>query len=281
MGVTVRRIVFLEDITLSSLTHPLYAMIISRDYEADQSHLNDDGLTPEERKKTKAEREAEKTRRQVEADLAGVDHIEQEWVEEIERDDYFDVKIHLGGAPPIPKEKYELWLVDGNGWNVLGRHELDEYEHALTLLMAPLTEVIVDNTRSGKSSVDDEVAVTTTFLAVGTGYVDQDGEDVSSKGKILLFEVQKHVVPGDVANSQMGFNILLSLAYEKEMLMGPVTSLSCLSCDSKTRLVVGAGAEVTIEQWNSEKLTQVGFFHAQMHVLDVKIFKNFFLLSDA
>jgi len=123
------------------------------------------------------------------------------------------------------------------------------------------------------------VAVTATFLAVGTGYVDQDGEDVSSKGKILLFEVRKSTASG--FDGPSGFTASLALSHEKEMLMGPVTSLSCLTCDNTTRLVVGAGAEVAIEQWNAEKLTQVGFFHAQMHVLDVKIFKNFLLLSDA
>lgn len=281
-GVTVRRIIFLEDITMSSLTFPLFVLIISRDFEASQSHLNDDGLTPEERKKIKAEKEAEKTRRQVEADLAGVDHIEQEWVEEIERDDYFDVKIHLGGAPPILKSTYEVWLVSGNGWRVLDRHELGDCDKALSLLVAPLTEVLDDS----KRTIGDDVALNATFIAVGTGYVDQDGEDVSSKGKVILFEVNKTSVSiGDDDDDDdaavMGLTASINIVYEKEMLMGPVTSLSCLTCDNTTRLVVGAGAELTIEQWNGEKLTQVGFFHAHMHVLDVKIFKNFFLLSDA
>jgi cleavage and polyadenylation specificity factor subunit 1 len=258
-------------------------MIISRDFEASQSHLNDDGLTPEERNKIKAEKEAEKTRRQVEADLAGVDHIEQEWVEEIERDDYFEVKIHLGGAPPIPKSTYEVWLVNGNGWKVLDRYELGECDKALSLLAAPLTEVVEES----KRAIGEEVSLNATFVAVGTGYVDQDGEDVSSKGKVMLFEVvRRSVSDGGVEGEDndaavTGMTASINLIYEKDMLMGPVTSLSCLTCDNTTRLVVGAGAELTIEQWNGEKLTQVGFFHAHMHVLDVKIFKNFFLLSDA
>jgi cleavage and polyadenylation specificity factor subunit 1 len=282
-GVTVRRIIFLEDVTISSLAFPLFVMIISRDFEASQSHLNDDGLTPEERNKIKAEKEAEKTRRQVEADLAGVDHIEQEWVEEIERDDYFEVKIHLGGAPPIPKSTYEVWLVNGNGWKVLDRYELGECDKALSLLAAPLTEVVEES----KRAIGEEVSLNATFVAVGTGYVDQDGEDVSSKGKVMLFEVARRSVSNggvegeDKDAAVTGITASINLVYEKDMLMGPVTSLSCLTCDNTTRLVVGAGAEVTIEQWNGEKLTQVGFFHAHMHVLDVKIFKNFFLLSDA
>jgi cleavage and polyadenylation specificity factor subunit 1 len=36
-----------------------------------------------------------------------------------------------------------------------------------------------------------------------------------------------------------------------------------------------------VEQWGNEKLTQVGFFRATMIVLDIKLFKNFLILSDA
>lgn len=68
---------------------------------------------------------------------------------------------------------------------------------------------------------------------------------------------------------------------EKEIAIGPVTHLASLHSDDIYRVVVGAGAEVTVEQWGSQKLTQVGFYHAHMQVLQVTIFKTFFLLSDA
>ena len=45
--------------------------------------------------------------------------------------------------------------------------------------------------------------------------------------------------------------------------------------------MVGAGAEITIEQWGSDKLVQIGFYHCYMQVQDIVIFKNFLLLSDA
>jgi hypothetical protein len=67
--------------------------------------------------------------------------MEQEWVEEIEREDYFDVRIHLGGAPPTQKEKHEVWLVDGRDWQVLDTYVLEEDEHGLTAVMTNLTEV--------------------------------------------------------------------------------------------------------------------------------------------
>jgi cleavage and polyadenylation specificity factor subunit 1 len=141
LGVTVRAIQFIDDPSVSSGAHPLYVVLISREIESDQSHLNDDGLTLEEKWQTKAADEAERIRRQVEADLGGFD-LEQEWVEEIEREDCFAVNFSLGGAPPIQKRAYALWVVDAsNNWNVVDSHEFEEFEHAMTMEVMSLTEV--------------------------------------------------------------------------------------------------------------------------------------------
>lgn len=108
--------------------------------------------------------------------------------------------------------------------------------------------------------------------------VDPDGEDIASKGRVILLEAKK--VDGEErGNGAPMFD--LSLIYEKEISHGPVTSVSCLTCEGKSRLVLGAGADVNVEQWGGGKLTQVGFFRATMLVHELSIFKNFFLLSDA
>lgn len=141
LGVTVRSIKFIDDSSISSGAHPLYAVLISREIEADQSGLNDDGLTPEERRRKKESEDAEKTKRQVEADLGGFD-LDQEWVEEIEREDCFEVEMSLGGAPPIQKRAYALWVVDAsNSWNVVDSYEFEEFENGMTMEVLTLTEV--------------------------------------------------------------------------------------------------------------------------------------------
>jgi cleavage and polyadenylation specificity factor subunit 1 len=109
LGVTVRKIVFIDDVSISSVTHPVYALLISRELDKDQSHLHDDGLHAIDRRVAKQEREKEKVRRQVEADLGGFD-VEQEWVEDIERDDVFEVETRYGRAPTIPFTVYEIWV---------------------------------------------------------------------------------------------------------------------------------------------------------------------------
>lgn len=116
------------------------------------------------------------------------------------------------------------------------------------------------------------------FIVVGTGIIDKDGEDVQAKGRILLFNVSRNTdeeIEKGEPQAEMTF------IYDKDIALGPVTSLSCLMSEGKNRLVVGAGAEITIEQWTGAKLLQVGFFHVNMQVQRINLFKTFFLLSDA
>jgi cleavage and polyadenylation specificity factor subunit 1 len=122
---------------------------------------------------------------------------------------------------------------------------------------------------------------TSLFVAVGTAHVDNDSEDTPGKGRILLFEIVKKAV-GEESKKVGGEEIpLLSLAYEKNILLGPVTVIQNLPSGDRMLLVVGAGSEVTIERWKEKKLVQVGFHHANMHVLKMTIFKSMILLQDA
>jgi len=249
LGVTVRHIEFIDDASISTTSRPVYAMIVSHEIEGDQSYMNDDGLSDEERQRLRDETEAAKVRKQVEADLGGFD-MEQEWVEEIEREDCFTVDSKLGLAPSIPSRKYELWIVDASSsqWKVLDKYQLDEHEHGTALKVMFLTDVVEDS---------DEVPEKSLVIGVGTSIIDNDGEDVASKGRILLFNAKKSkkkALNKDLKDAPLE----LTLKSEKAMTLGPVTSLSSLKSEDVYRIVVGAGAEVTVEQWGNNKLTQMG-----------------------
>jgi hypothetical protein len=123
------------------------------------------------------------------------------------------------------------------------------------------------------AQVASEDLESTLFITIGIGVVDKNGEDVSGKGKVLLFELR--------SNSESPGGVELALTCEKEIFHGPVMSLSCLSSEGKNRLLIGAGADINVEQWGNGRLTQVGFFRATMQVLDIIVFKSFLLLSDA
>jgi cleavage and polyadenylation specificity factor subunit 1 len=260
---------FIDDASISSPSRPIYAMLISREVETKQTELDDDGMTPEERQQIKAEKEAAHIRKQVEADLGGFD-IEQEWVEEIEREECFEIDKRLGLAPPMKSRKFEVWLVDSaSNWAILDKYELEEEEHGTSLKVLYLTDVIEDS---------DEIPRKSLFIAVGTGVIEFDGEDLASKGKLMLFQAKKIKTKAKAAKYPP---LELVKRSEKEIAIGPVTYLASLQSEDMFRVVVGAGAEVTVEQWGSNKLTQVGFYHAHMQVLQITIFKTFFLLSDA
>jgi hypothetical protein len=277
-GMTVRHIQFINDPFVSTSEHPLYALLVSKKLEVDQSDLNDDGLTAQERKETEEEKENAKIKRQVEADLGGFD-LENEWVEEIERDDCFAVEMQLGGAPPIPKEAFAVWIVDAaNNWMVVDSFKLDEYEHGMTLSIMELTEFPEEPGSSNDTDVSGDELSKRMFVAVGTGVLDHNGEDVASRGRAILLELKRTNSSAKAAGRQV---VELSFCYEKEIFHGAVTSLVCLSSEGKNRLLIGAGADINVEQWGNAKLTQVGFFRATMQVLHIIPFKSFLLLSDA
>jgi cleavage and polyadenylation specificity factor subunit 1 len=140
MGVTVRQVQFIDNPAICG-SRPLYAMLVSREFEDDLSPLNDDGLAGDERERLAEEKESAVIKRQVEADLGGFD-IEQEWVEAIERENCFKVDTDFGGAPPISKSAYSIWVVDAaSGWVVVDSYELEEFEHGLTMQVMALSEV--------------------------------------------------------------------------------------------------------------------------------------------
>ena len=272
MGVTIRHIEFIDDPSVSSGSHPLYVVLVSKEFEADQSEWNTDALAAEERRALEEEKEQAMIQKQVEADLGGFD-IHSEWVEEIERENCFGVDLDLGGAPPVRNSAYSLWLVDAaKSWAVVDSFELGEYEHGMALKVMSLSDMRVEPGSAAAAELEAETDFDSAmFVTVGTGIVNHNGEDVSSKGRVLLFSIIK----------KLNEEAELKLRYEKEVFHGPVTTLECLSIDGKNRLVVGVGADVNIEQWGNDRLTQVGFFRATMEVLDIQLFKNFFLLSDA
>jgi hypothetical protein len=109
LGVTVRRIEYIDDPSISNVAHPIFAMLVSREVDVVQSNLINDGLTEQQRNQIKEEKERQKMAKQVEADLGGFD-IEHEWVEQIERDDCFEIEKRYGGPPSIPQSRYELWV---------------------------------------------------------------------------------------------------------------------------------------------------------------------------
>jgi len=99
---------------------------------------------------------------------------------------------------------------------------------------------------SSAHSEQEEELKNRLFIAVGTGIVDKNAEDVTSKGRVLLFEVKRP--EGDAAHIASTQVADLALVYEKNIFHGPVSTLCCLSTEGRNRLVIGAGCDINIEQ---------------------------------
>ena len=155
-----------------------------------------------------------------------------------------------------------MWIVNvADGWQVIDSYELDEFEYGTAMEVMQLSEFLAEP--GSDFDISDDDLDSRLFITVGAGTIDEDGEDVATKGRVLLFEVKR---PKDVSSLPIAE---LNFVYEKKIFHGPVTSLSCLITEGKSRLIIGAGADVNVEQWGNEKLTQVGFFRATMHIIDI------------
>lgn len=236
LGVTVRAIEFINDALFSTASAPLYAVLVSKEIENDQRSLNTDEMTEEERLEIEEKKEAALIKRQVEADLGGYE-MDNEFVEEIGRENCFAVDQELGGAPPAPGEKYSLWIVNGaDDFKVLDSFDLEENEFGLCLSIMELSEFKEEPGRNAEEAAFEQDLYNRFFITVGTGVVENDGEDVGSKGRALLFELQR---PADDSFS----HVELSLTYEKLIFHGPISSMVCVSNEGRNRLIIAAGAD--------------------------------------
>jgi hypothetical protein len=140
LGVTVRKIVFLDESAISTNHHPVYALIVSMDEEVDNSAMDDDGLTMQERDEKKIQEANHRLDRLVDADLKGHEHDFHEWVETIDREDFLDNKKELGLTPPGVRTKYQVWLMDAADWTVFQKIPMAEDDVAQCISVVRLTE---------------------------------------------------------------------------------------------------------------------------------------------
>ena len=179
-------------------------------------------------------------------------------------------------------------------------------------------------------------------MAVGTGFVEEEGEEINGRGRLNLFSFVEEDMIGELEKEKerkrreeegepeedededeeggegMDTEVEIKMkmktattdpkdmfdnfdktkksifgkssrttkrlykSYEKDYYEGPVTAVDTLvaTC-ARPLLVIAAGSEIVIENLKAGELKQIGFFHANMHVLSITIIKNFILVVDA
>ncbi|EFA00240.2 cleavage and polyadenylation specificity factor subunit 1 isoform X2 [Tribolium castaneum] len=164
-----------------------------------------------------------------------------------------------GDRFPYPlQEKFSLMLFSPVSWDVIPntKIDLDEWEHVNCLKNVSLA---YEGTRSGLKG----------YIAVGTNY--NYGEDVTSRGRILIFDIIEVVPePGQPLTKNRFKEI-----YAKDQ-KGPVTALSQV----KGFLVSAVGQKIYIWQLKDNDLVGVAFIDTQIYTHQILTIKSLLLVAD-
>ncbi|XP_063911072.1 cleavage and polyadenylation specificity factor subunit 1 [Zophobas morio] len=164
-----------------------------------------------------------------------------------------------GDRFPYPlQEKFSLMLFSPVSWDVIPntRIDLDEWEHVNCLKNVALA---YEGTRSGLKG----------YIAVGTNY--NYGEDVTSRGRILIYDIIEVVPePGQPLTKNRFKEI-----YAKDQ-KGPVTALSQV----KGFLVSAVGQKIYIWQLKDNDLVGVAFIDTQIYTHQILTIKSMILVAD-
>ncbi|KAJ3031697.1 UNVERIFIED_CONTAM: Cleavage and polyadenylation specificity factor subunit 1 [Siphonaria sp. JEL0065] len=151
---------------------------------------------------------------------------------------------------------YSLELISPVTWETVDRFQLDEFEQVLCCQVVSLDS---KQTTTGKKL----------FLAVGTGMC--RGEDLTARGRILVFEIID-VVP-EIDNPQTCHKFkLLCKSDEKS----PITAL----CGLNGYLVCAIGSRMIVHTFEDDSLNGIAFLDTNIYVNNLTSIKNTIVLSD-
>ena len=156
-------------------------------------------------------------------------------------------------------KKYTLQLYTSNGWDAApaGRYEFDDWEQVTCMKVARLKG-------------ETQATSTTELISIGTNY--SYGEDVLSRGRIMIFDVADVVPePGQPLTRYR----LKKISSREEK--GPVTSMAVVSGS----LLVSIGQRVYMFALKeSSDLLPVSFIDSRLYNIAASGLKNFALLGD-
>ncbi|KAK3266649.1 hypothetical protein CYMTET_24739 [Cymbomonas tetramitiformis] len=157
------------------------------------------------------------------------------------------------------EEAHELRLVSPGSWGIEWRQPLEPGEVALCVRPVVLR---VGGLASGASRP---------FVAVGTAFA--GGEDVPTRGRVLLLEMQHTSTPEEV--QQWSGQLLYSHEF-KGQTRGPVTAIVGM----EGYLLLAIGTKLMLYIWNGKTLEGCAFFDVPLYVTSMCSVKNFVLLGD-
>lgn len=156
------------------------------------------------------------------------------------------------------QEQFSIALFSPVSWDTVpnSKFDLDEWEHVTCLKNASLA---CEGTISGLKG----------YIAIGTNY--NYGEDITSRGRILIFDVIEVVPEPGQPLTKNRFKEIIS----KEQ-KGPVTAITQVS----GFLVTAIGQKIYIWQLKDDDLVGIAFIDTQIYISQLLNIKNLILAAD-
>ncbi|KAI8321054.1 hypothetical protein GQ54DRAFT_298248 [Martensiomyces pterosporus] len=164
--------------------------------------------------------------------------------------------IHTTSAPPLAP-RFHLDLLSPATWETVDTYSFEQNEHIVAMQTLELES---RQTAGGRKP----------FLCVATGFI--LGEDVSSRGKIYIFDIVEVVpLPGRPQTNRK-----LKLLYQEEI-RGTISALG----EMRGHVVVSVGSKIFVRSFeDNEKLVSVAFLDCQSWVKSLVGLKSFLLIGD-
>lgn len=188
-------------------------------------------------------------------------------------------------VPPLFEELHELRIYRPDNWNLIKSHKLRKGEVGLTITNMKIDMykqrtagegVEIASSNKGDDGNESLFAASLKLkpkdvLVVGTGYL--NGEDSSSRGRLLVFEVSKQEVYTEAGGVYTAFQ--LQLIAEKE-LVSPVTAVAAM----EGYVIAGVGPLVSVYKLVGDEIVHLSFTFGQLYCTSIASLKQYVVAAD-
>lgn len=188
-------------------------------------------------------------------------------------------------VPPLFEELHELRVYRPDTWELIKSHKLQEGEVGLAIanmkvdVYKPKTVSSGANIPSSKKGDDGNESPFAAslkmrpkdMLVVGTGHL--NGEDASSRGRLLLFEISRQDLLTDDGGVFTAFQ--LQLIAEKELFC-PVTAVASM----EGYVIAGVGPQVSVYKLVGDEIIHLSFAFGQLYCTALASLKQYVVAGD-
>lgn len=187
-------------------------------------------------------------------------------------------------VPPLFEELHELRVYRPDTWELIKSYKLQKGEVGLALAnmkvdvfkqQAAGSGVEIASSKRADDGNESAFAASIRLrpkdmLVVGTGYL--NGEDSSSRGRLLLFEVSRQVVYREGA---VFTAFQLQLIAEKE-LFSPVTAVASM----EGYVIAGVGPQISVYKLVGDEIVHLSFAFGQLYCTAISSLKQYVVAAD-